>query len=365
MTEARIQGHVEPGFERVREAFAEGFSSGGERGASAAAVVDGTLVVDLWGGTADDAGRPWDRDTLVNVFSVTKPLAATCLLILVERGSVRLDDPVARRWPEFAAAGKAEVTVRQVLAHQAGLDYFTEPLAVDDLIDWDRATALLAGSSPRWTPGSTHGEHAAYYGHLVGELVRRADGRSLGRFLREELAGPWQLDFQVGLEEAELRRVAEVVDPEDAVHREVRGGSEAYRLALDNPSAMLDPAVVNSRRWREAEIPAVNGHGTARAVARFYAGLAAGGELDGVRLLSESLVAQLLDPQRDGEDEVLGRRVAWGLGVQVDPGGYGLGGIGGSAGWWDARGYAFGYATRRLGTHDRAETVDAAVARCL
>jgi CubicO group peptidase (beta-lactamase class C family) len=365
MARAAIEGHVEAGFEPVRAAFAEGFANRGELGASAAAVVDGRLVVDLWGGTADDAGRPWRRDTLVNVFSVTKPLAAACLLALVDRGLVRLDEPVARRWPEFAEAGKADVTVRQVLAHQAGLDYFREPLTADDLLDWRRATALLAGSSPRWPPGSTHGEHAAFYGHLVGELVRRADGRRPGRFLRDELARPWRLDFHVGLEQGELARVADVVDPGGGLRREVLAGPEPYRLALDNPPAMLDPGVVNSRRWREAEIPAVNGHGTARAVACFYAGLAAGGELDGVRLLSEGLVAQLVEPQRDGEDEVLGRRVIWGLGVQIENGGYGLGGIGGSAGWWDTRGYAFGYATRRLGTHDRAEAVDAAVTRCL
>ncbi|HEU0336051.1 MAG TPA: serine hydrolase domain-containing protein [Gaiellaceae bacterium] len=365
MAEARVEGRVEPGFEPVRDAFADGFASAGELGASAAAVVDGTLVVDLWGGSVDETGRPWQRDTLVNVFSVTKPLAAACLLVLVERGRLALDDAVARWWPEFEAAGKEEVTVRQVLAHQAGLDYFREQLAPDDLLDWDRATALLAGSPPRWPPGSTHGEHAAYYGHLVGELVRRVDGRSLGRFLRDELAGPWQLDFHVGLGPGELTRAADVVDPDGGFRREALAGPEPYRLAVDNPPAMLDPAVVNSARWREAEIPAVNGHGTARAVAQFYAGLAAGGVLDGVRLLSDDLVAQMLAAQHEGEDEVVGRHVAWGLGVQVDAEGYGLGGIGGSAGWWDTRGYAFGYATRRLGTHDCAEAVEAALARCL
>jgi CubicO group peptidase (beta-lactamase class C family) len=365
MAEARVEGRVEPGFEPVRDAFADGFASGGELGASAAAVVDGRLVVDLWGGSVDETGRAWQRDTLVNVFSVTKPLAAACLLVLVERDRLALDDAVARWWPEFAAAGKEGVTVRQVLAHQAGLDCFRAQLAPDDLLDWDRATALLAGSPPRWPPGSTHGEHAAYYGHLVGELVRRVDGRSLGRFLRDELAGPWQLDFHVGLGPGELTRAADVVDPDGGFRREALAGPEPYRLAVDNPPAMLDPAVVNSARWREAEIPAVNGHGAARAVAQFYAGLAAGGVLDGVRLLSDDLVAQMLATQHEGKDEVLGRHVVWGLGVQVDADGYGLGGIGGSAGWWDTRGYAFGYATRRLGTHDRAEAVEAALRHCL
>jgi CubicO group peptidase (beta-lactamase class C family) len=365
VTRPQIEGWVEPGLEPVRDAFAETFATGGELGAAVSVLVDGRTVVELWGGTANDAGAPWRRDTIVNVFSVTKPLAAVCLLVLVERGRLELEDRVSSVWPEFASAGKADVTVRQVLAHQAGLDVFERALEPEALLEWEHATALLAGSAPRWPPGSTHGEHAAFYGHLVGELVRRSDGRSLGRFLRDELAVPWQLDFHVGLGPDELVRTADVTDPGGAFRDEALRGGAMYRLAVDNPRAMLDAATVNSERWRRAEIPAVNGHGTALAVARFYAGLAAGGELGGVRLLSADLAGRIVEVQRDGLDEVLGEPVAWGLGLQVDRHGFGMGGIGGSAGWWDRRGYAFGYVTRRLGTHERADAVERAVVACL
>jgi CubicO group peptidase (beta-lactamase class C family) len=360
-----IEGTVEPGLEAVRDQFAESFRTGDELGAAVAVVVDGRPVVDLWGGTSDDAGSPWRRDTIVNVFSVTKPIAAACLLVLVERGRVALDDRVSSIWPEFAAAGKQSVTVRQVLAHQAGLDVFERPLEPDDLLDWSRAAELLAGSPPRWPPGSTHGEHAAFYGHLVGELVRRLDGRSLGRFLRDELAVPWKLDFHVGLGPQELARTADVTDPGGAFRREALAAPATYRLALDNPPGALDVAAVNSERWRRAEIPALNGHGTAIAIARFYAGLAAGGQLDGVRLLSAELTRRMTAAEREGPDEVLGQPVGWGLGVQVDAQGFGLGGIGGCTGWWDAHGYAFGYVTRRLGTHERSDALEQALVASL
>ncbi|HEY7733037.1 MAG TPA: serine hydrolase domain-containing protein [Gaiellaceae bacterium] len=365
MNQPPIEGTVEPGLEAVRDTFAESFRTGDELGAAVAVLVDGRPVVDLWGGTSDDSGSPWRRDTIVNVFSVTKPIAAACLLLLVERGRLGLDDRVSSVWPEFAAAGKERVTVRQVLAHQAGLDVFERRLELDDLLDWSRATDLLAGSPPRWPPGSTHGEHAAFYGHLVGELVRRLDGRSLGSFLRDELAVPWELDFHVGLGPEEIARTADVTDPDGAYRRDALEAAATYRLALDNPPAMLDVATVNSERWRRAEIPAVNGHGTALAVARFYSGLAAGGQLDGMRLLSADLARGMVNPEREGLDEVLGEPVAWGLGVQVDPQWFGLGGIGGSGGWWDARGYALGYVTRRLGTHERVEAVERALVASL
>ncbi len=357
-----VHGSSDAAFTGVADAFAESFATLGELGAATAVAVGGRPVVDLWGGDVDDRGRPWAADTIVNVFSVGKPFAAACALLLVERGRIDLDGPVARWWPEFAAAGKGEVTVRHVLAHQAGLDLFEQPLSPEVLFDWDRAAELLAESPPRWPPGSTHGEHALFYGHLLGELVRRVDGRSLGVFFRDEVARPWGLELAFGLSEDEIQRTADVADPDGSFLREQRVASRSYRLAMDNPPAMLQPEVVNGDAWRRAEIPAVNAHGTARAVARFYAGLAAGGILDGVRLLSPALASEAVaEPQRTGLDEVLGCDVGWGLGVQIDEDGFGMGGLGGNLGWWCRDGYSIAYVTRRLGAFDRSFAVEAAL----
>lgn len=342
-------GHVDPAFADVADAFVEGFAARGELGAGLAIVVDGRAVVDVVGGTAA-AGSPWTAATIVNAYSVVKPLAAACVLLLVERGRVGLDDRVVRWWPEFAAAGKEDVTVRHVLAHQAGLDLFERPPALATLLEWDAMVALLEAAAPAWAPGTAHAEHVVTYGHLVGEIVRRVDGRSLGAFLRDELAGPWGLDFHVGLSPKLQRRAAAIADP-----------SGTFVAPLARPPEIVDPVVVNGAAWRAAEIPAVNGHGTALALARFYAALAAGGTLDGVRLLSRELVAEATRPQLVATDRVLGRSVAWCLGVQADTedGGFGMGGLGGNLGWWDAQGYAVGYVTRRLGDHARIEAIEA------
>lgn len=349
-----ILGTVAPGFEGAAEAFAEGFRSRGELGASAAAIVGGRVVLDVHAGTAAD-GRPWAADTIVNAYSVGKAFAAVCALILVDRGRIGLDDPVASVWPEFAAAGKGGLTLRHVLAHQAGLDLAETPPSVETLTDWGAMTRLLAAAAPRYAPGTRHAEHASTYGHLVGEILRRVDGRTLGRFLRDEVAGPWRLDFHVGLDAGERARAADIADP-DGMATTPRPDPPGAQV-----SPYLDPRVVNGEQWRAAEVPAVNGHGTALAVARLYAGLAAGGVLDGVRILSAAAVAEMLRAQLTGFDDVVGSETTWALGVQVDEDGWGMGGVGGNAGWWGEPGYAFGYVTRRLGDHERALAVDAAV----
>jgi CubicO group peptidase (beta-lactamase class C family) len=344
-----IHGQVAPGLESVRAAFERCFAELGETGASFAAVVDGRVVADLWG------GEGFARDALVNTWSVTKPMAAFCVLVLADRGVLSPDDPVARWWPEFAAAGKERVTVRQVLAHQAGLLALRAPQPAEALLDWDRVCALLAAEAPWWEPGTGHGEHALFYGHLCGELVRRADGRTLGAFWREEVAGPWGLDFHVGLGPAELARAVDLDGAFDVQEK-------LWRLALDNPPGGLDLAVVNGEAWRAAELPAVNGHGTAAAVARFYAGLLAGGELDGVRLVEPGTVEAMTRGELTSRDVLLDREVTWGLGVQVDDEGFGMGGIGGSLGLADpAAGIAEAYVTRHMGDHDRAELLDVAL----
>lgn len=345
-----ISGSVAPGFEGVFDAFSSCLLERGETGASFAAFVDGRLVVDLWGGDGVE------RDSLVHVYSCTKPLAAFCVLVLVDRGALRLDSRVASVWPEFGAAGKDGVTVRQLLSHQAGLAALRSPQPTEVLFDWDRLSALLAAEAPWWEPGTAHGEHALFYGHLCGELVRRVDGRSLGTFWREEVAQPWSLDVHIGLGAAERVRTIDLVGEIGP------GEGELYRLAVSNPPGARDLAVVNSEAWRAAEIPAINGHATATGLARFFAGLLGGGELDGVRLVAEATVAAMTAGELTAVDKVFGEEVTWGLGVWVEPDGFGMGGLGGSLAMADPElGIAEAYVTRAMGDHDRADAMDAAL----
>ena len=347
---AGIYGQVAPGFEHVREAFASCFNELGETGAAYAAIAGGDVVADLW------AGEGFSHDGLVHVYSVTKPMAAFCVLLLVDRGALPLDAPVAQWWPEFGQAGKERVTVRQALSHQAGLVALREPQPAEVLLDWDRVCALLAAEPPWWEPGYGHGEHALFYGHICGELVRRCDGRSLGAFWREEVAAPWRLDFHIGLETRELARAVDVEGELEA------GDGELRRLALSNPPGLLDPTTVNSESWRRSEIPAVNGHGTAIAVARFYAGLLGGGELEGVRLVASETVSAMTSGELTAHDILLDDEITWGLGVWVDHDGFGMGGLGGSLGLADPElGIAEAYVTRHLAGHDRADAMDAAL----
>jgi CubicO group peptidase (beta-lactamase class C family) len=278
-----VSGDCDPAFGGVQDAFARNFDERGELGAAVAVWLNGRLVVDLWGGFADPVEqRPWERDTIAHAYSVSKPIVATCALLLAGRGALDLDAPVARYWPEYAQAGKESTLVRHFLTHQAGLLVLREPQPPEALLDWERLVALLAAEPPLWEPGTRHGEHAAFFGHLVGEVVRRVDGRTLGRFLADELADPWELDFHIGLGPREHARAARLVDPGGRWRRSILDDPRRRVAAsLDNPPGML---------------PAVNGHGTARSIARFYGGLAGRGELDGVKLLRSEVVDDALRP---------------------------------------------------------------------
>jgi CubicO group peptidase (beta-lactamase class C family) len=317
MTE--IHGHADPRFAGVRDAFAANFARGEDVGASVAVTLGGELVVDLWGGHADAAKtRPWQRDTIVNVYSTTKTMTALCALLLADRGELDLAQKVAHYWPEFAANGKAGITVAQLLAHSAGLSGFAEPVAAADLYDWDKATALLAAQAPFWAPGTAIGYHAITQGYLVGEVVRRITGKSLGTFFRDEIAGPLGADFHIGLAASEDDRVAELLPPPP-------GGSIAditsrpltVNMATNPP---VNPRDTRSRAWRAAEIPAANGHGNARSVALVQALLANGGVVGGKRLLSEAGARRALEPQIKGEDMVLGGPAHFGLGFGLNGG---------------------------------------------
>lgn len=350
--EARIRGSVDPAFTRVREIFAEVVAGQPGTGASFAVWHDDAWVVDLWGGYAD-AGRtrPWRRDTLVMPYSVTKPFAALCVLTLADRGLVDLDAPMQRYWPGLRAAA----SVRDVLAHRAGVVALEEAAPPEAFYDWDLMCTLLARQEPAWPPGTAQGESALFYGHLLGQVVRHVDGRSLGRFLREEICGPHGLDFHIGLGD-ELSRVADLTGFDARFRDAQEAAPELYRRAIANPLGARSPDVVNSERWRRAEIPAVNGHGTARAVAGFYAALASG------RLLGSDLSAEIGRGRGVEADLVMGGDREWGLGVAVEPDGYGMGGLGGSFGWWSATGrYAAAFLTGHIGDHDRGDRLENAV----
>jgi len=343
--DVHIEGHCDPRFAAVRDAFRENFAAGREVGACFAAEVEGRVVVDLWGGFADAARtRPWQRDTLVNVFSTTKAMVACLAHVLVDRGELDLSQPVARLWPEFAAEGKAEIPIHYLLSHRAGLAALRKPMALESLYDWDRMVEALAAEAPWWEPGTKHGYHALTFGYLVGEVIRRVAGRTPGATFRDEVAGPLGADFHIGLAEREFARVAELVPPtpeEDAAAAPPGGADPDSLLAKVMSNPPLTPGAANTPAWRAAEIPAANGHGNARSVARVMSALALGGVRDGVRLLSEETLARATAEQASGPDLVLPIPMRWGLGFMLtsptlplgpNPRSFGHGGWGGSLG---------------------------------
>jgi CubicO group peptidase (beta-lactamase class C family) len=349
---------TDPRFGPAAEAFRQVVDQQAGTGAALCARYEGHVVIDLWGGYADEARtRPWIEDTIAMPYSVSKPLAAVCALKLVDEGRIGLDEPMQRYWPEFRAAA----TVRQVLSHQAGVVALDRPAPTEVFFDWDAMCALLADQEPTWAPGSAHGESALFFGHLVGELVRRVDGRSLGGFLREEICEPNGIDFAFGLSAAERLRVADLTCLENLRGRQANPDAPAlYELATSNPPGSRDPNVVNSAAWRSAEIPAINGHGSARGLATFYQAL-----VDG-RILSQGLLGEATTAQCRGADRVFGWENAWGLGFGVDADGFGMGGLGGSyAGMSVAGGYVIAFVTATMGTHDRVDHLDNVLRGCL
>ncbi|MEZ5143508.1 MAG: serine hydrolase domain-containing protein [Acidimicrobiales bacterium] len=309
-----LHGHCDPAFTAVRRAFAANFADG-DLGASCAVVHRGETVVDLWGGHRDVARtQPWERDTIVNVWSTTKMISALCVLVLHDRGELTLDDPVASHWPEFAAAGKEHVLVRHLLSHTAGLPGFDPPVETEDeMYDWDGCCARLAAAEPWWEPGTAAGYHASTQSWLLGELVRRVDGRTLGTFCREEVAGPLGADFHIGLADTELARVAEMRT--DELEQPSDGTEFALRQQAGEPE---HSQFVNTDRWRRAEFPASNGHGNARSVAAVVSVLGSRGRRNGVRLLEPATIERCFEVQAHGIDLVLGFEVEYGIGFGLN-----------------------------------------------
>jgi CubicO group peptidase (beta-lactamase class C family) len=296
----------------VRQAFAANFESDFEVGASVSVVVNGASEVDLWAGHTDMARtKPWQQDTIVNVWSSTKTQMYLVCLMLADRGELDLHAPVAKYWPEFAANGKENVQVRHFLSHSAGLPGWDEPLQQSDLWDHDKCAAVLARQRPWWEPGTASGYHAISQGYLVGEVVRRVTGESLGTFFRKEIAEPLGADFHIGTPEELDHRVALVIPPDAALPPDMDPSGIAMRVFANPP---MDPAMALTPQWRRCESPAANGHGNARSLARTQSIISNGGEVDGRRFLSEATCRRVFEQQTSGVDMVLGLPVTFGMG---------------------------------------------------
>ena len=375
-----IEGHCDPRFARVREIF-ETQVAKNEVGAAIAFTLNGESVVDLWGGYATkDCAQPWERDTIVNTYSTTKGMTALVAHRLVEQGLIDLDAPVAQYWPEFAAAGKQDVPVRWLLSHQVGLPAIRETLPPETLYDWDAMCAALAATEPWWTPGEKHGYHPVTYGFLVGEVIRRASGKTVGQLFREDVAEPLGADFHIGLPESEHGRVSDMIGslapPKTTAKTEsgkpalkIKGPLAEFMNDMADPTTMVGAAFNNPRirsgahntaEWRKAEIPAANGHGNARALARIYGALACGGEVDGVRLLEPESIRQARTEQVKGPDATLASMpMRYGLGYMLrtdfmplspNPNSFGHPGAGGSIGMADPdSGVGFGFVMNKMG----------------
>ncbi|HEY5014367.1 MAG TPA: serine hydrolase domain-containing protein [Acidimicrobiia bacterium] len=370
MTSAAIEGFTAPGFEGVRAAFERNFAEGLEVGAAFSAYHRGRLVVDLWGGIADpETGKAWERDTMILVFSTTKGATAICANKLAQEGRLDVDAPVASYWPEFAQEGKQDIPVRYLLSHRSGLAWVDEPLTLEQALAWEPMIHALERQKPSWEPGTAHGYHAITYGYLVGEVVRRITGRSIGTYFREEIGDPLDLDFWIGLPEEEESRVAMLVGS-------LTGGLESADLdadaraaidALMGPDSVLGKAlggggafsgdgIWNTRAVHAAEVPAAAGVSDARSLARMYA--ACVGEVDGIRLLTPERVKIASAQETEGPNTVLmGLDIQFGLGfflpstlVQVGgPESFGHFGAGGSVGWADPDAeFGFGYVMSKM-----------------
>ncbi len=357
MSDIDLQGSCDPRFSVVRDAFAANWSAHDEVGASLCVIVGGETVVDLWGGYADaERSRSWERDTIANVYSSTKGIAAVAAAMLVDRGQLDVERPVIDYWPEFGQAGKSEIKVKHLLTHEAGLAGVDEELPDGAVLDWERMIGALERQAPMWTPGEGMGYHAITYGWLVGEIIRRIDGRTCGEFVRDEIAGPLGVDFFIGLPESEDARTAALI----AAPGTGPIGSGAQDTLAGHALGLAAPRLagtVNSREWRAAELPAANGHGNGRAMAAIYSALAQGGE----GLLSQEAVEACGATEYVArEDLVLGFLVRRSLGFILSTAGgryewgpnprtFGHSGAGGSLGFADPDAQiGFGYVMNQM-----------------
>lgn len=374
MVDIQVQGDCDASCVGVREAFIENFETRDELGAAVCVFQDGAPVVDLWGGYLDsERSQPWQDNTIVCMASVTKGMVALCLHILIERGAVDLDAPMARYWPEFAQAGKADITVRQSLGHNDGV-IFNDASVPGDWLNMDVIAAAIAAQEPAWEPGSRGAYNSFNFGFLVGEIVRRVSGRSPGRFFKEEIAIPLGIDYQIGVLESEISRVSNLYpNPESATFNAFQDSATKLARAWQSlPAESGDLGPFNQNDFRLKEFPSANGTGNARAVAKVYAALAAGGEIDGVRVWSSETVARMRELQWDSICGMTDRPFRMGLGVFLNspplsgmgpnPNAFGHMGVGGAFAFADPEaGISFSYSPNYMcagaGVGDRCDAL--------
>ena len=311
---AEIHGTFDSRFGAMADLLSASIDAGTDVGASVAVTIDGAPVVDIWGGWADEAKTtPWEENTITNVWSTTKTMMALSALVLVDRGELDVYAPVAKYWPEFAANGKESVEVRHLLSHTSGVSGWAQPIVVDDIYDWEKSTAKLAAQEPWWEPGTQSGYHALNQGHLVGEVIRRITGKKLGQFFADEIAGPLNIDFHIGLAPSEFHRIANVIPPPPLpIDFATLDMNSVLVKTFTGPAPGAEASWTSE--WRQADIGAANGHGNARSVARAQSIIANGGEIDGVRLLSPATIDLIFEQQATGMDLVLGIDSTFGIG---------------------------------------------------
>ena len=384
-----VHGHCRGKFAAVQDAFVANFREANELGAALAVMIEGEPVLDIWAGSVDSRNpAPWAEDTLVNVFSTTKGLVSALVLRLVAEGRLSLERPVADYWPEFAQHGKEKIPVKWLLSHRAGLPAIRELQPDAALYDWAHMTAAMAAETPWWPPGSRHGYHPITFGWLIGEVIRRVTGMTVGAYLQQVFAGPLALDMYIGVPADQQHRIARISqaapDPGNAAAmafmQKIMGDPTGITArAFANPMSIATGT--NTVAWRSAEIPAANGHATARAVARFYAVLASGGSVDGIEVLPADVLKYCWTEQSAGEDAVLGIGTRFSYGWMLSqnrpntafgPGqrSFGHPGAGGSVGMADPdRRLSIGYTMNRMGAHilldPRATRLIDAVYACL
>ncbi|MCX6396676.1 MAG: serine hydrolase [Propionibacteriales bacterium] len=303
-------------FSPLRELFECNLADGTDRGASVAVVHDGELVVDLWGGEARP-GVPWERDTITQVWSVTKTMAALTLLTQVEKGLIDLDAPVSAYWPEFGSAGKEGVLVRHVLGHTSGVPGWEAPVTIEDILDLEKSEAILAGQAPWYEPGSAPAYQIVCHGHLIDGIVRGATGRSVAEILHDDIMAPLGGGFRLGVPTDELGLVADLSNPPPSSIDYGQLGPDHFLLRTIMNPLLLPEDVCNTEQWRRGAVGGAGGHGNARGIAWAQALVSHGGEVNGVRLLSPETIARIFEVQSEGADLLLGVPVKYGMGYAL------------------------------------------------